>query len=1147
MSEVERVLQVVGEDPAVRAAFADVAAGRETLLAGLGCSAKALALASLHREARGPLLIIVSSAEEAESLVGDLEICLGEEGVFLFAETEVLPYDRRSPHAETLGERIPCLGALSSGANIVCVTTARAMAGRVPSPAEFAAMRLPLKVGDTRDRDGLVEELVRRGYRAERLVEEVGTFAVRGGLVDLFPFGSQHPVRVELFDDRIESLRTFDAATQRTVDTLSSIDLLPQRELMAGAPEIAAARGKGALPFEDGANPFVDGIEAWLTRFCPGAGSLLAHFAAHGIVVLDEPDRLREALEDHHAEAQGAYDAFPAATARPPAPAELFLDGADVTSALSGRTVLRLALFAGDSARVALRTSDGPIAEHRVHVHSQETFRGGFSVLRDRLRVQAEEGNEVWVFCDNKGQMGRLEEMLEGVAGTIRLAVASLRNGFSMPERKLVVLTDHEMFARTARRRRSFRHGGGAPIHDYASLKRGDYVVHVDHGVGRYDGIELVATGGFESECLILRYQEGASIFVPVDKINLVQKYVGGDAGAPPVVAKLGTAQWERTKARARKAVEKMAAQLLEIHAARQAKQGHRYTTDGEWQREMEASFLYEETPDQRKATDAVKRDMEDARPMDRLVCGDVGYGKTEVAIRAAFKAVGDGKQVAVLVPTTILAQQHLDTFRERLRAYPVRVDMLSRFRSPKEQKETIAKLTAGEVDIMIGTHRLLSRDVKFRDLGLVVVDEEQRFGVKHKERLKEMRKLVDVVTLTATPIPRTLNMALLGLRDISVIETPPPNKLPIITEVVESSDEVIRKAILREVQRGGQVFFVHNRVQSIDGVAGHLRELLPELRFDVAHGQMAEGELERVMLDFLERRSDVLVSTMIIESGLDLPNVNTILINRADAFGLAQLYQLRGRVGRSNHRAFAHLLVPAGAQLTDIARKRLRAIEEFSELGAGFRLAMRDMEIRGAGNFLGPEQSGHMEAVGYDLYCQMLRETMAELRGDEVPEERLAVRLDIAIDAYLPDDYISDPDQRIVFYKRLADMTDVAGVPRMAEELRDRYGRLPEEAHHLLKVKELRLLAEASAVEELRARDGRCVIKFHEGRTPPSPIVREMVRLVPAELSFFTEGRDGLRVEVKAEGIGELLEGLEALLRVTSGSDTFSVSHMGN
>jgi len=1147
VSAVERMLGIVASDPALQAATAEIRARRESVVVGLGCSAKALALAHLHRADPRPLLVVVPSADEAEALLGDLEVCLGNERVFLFAETEVLPYDRRSPHTEILGERIPALGALASEANVVCVTTARALAGRVPSPADFVRMRRPLRVGDVLDRDALADALLRRGFRAERLVEEVGTFAVRGGIVDFFPFGSRHPLRVELFDDRVESIRTFDAGSQRTVETVASVDVLPQREVLLGPDEIAAARARGGLPFEDGAHPFVDGVEAWLPRIHPDATGLLAHFPARGIVVLDEPDRLRETLAAFHEEARAAHDALPAAGPRPPAPGDLFLAPDDVARDLAERVVLRLALFAGDSARDALRaTPAGDVPTHRVVVRSQETFHGGFALLRDRLRTLVEEGNEVWVLCDNRGQADRLGEMLEDLSSSVRLAIASLRNGFAMPERRLVVLTDHEMFARTARRRRAFRHGGGAPIHDYASLKRGDYVVHVDHGVGRYDGIQRLRTEGFESECLCLRYQEGASIFVPVDQINLVQKYVGGDAGAPPVVARLGTAQWERTKARTRKAIEKMAARLLEIHAARQAKQGHAYSPDNEWQREMEASFVYEETPDQRKATDAVKRDMQDSRPMDRLVCGDVGYGKTEVAIRAAFKAVGDGKQVAVLVPTTILAQQHLETFRERLRAYPVRVEMLSRFRSPKEQKETLARLAAGQVDVAIGTHRLLSKDVEFADLGLVVVDEEQRFGVKHKERLKELRKLVDVLTLTATPIPRTLNMALLGLRDISVIETPPPNKLPIVTEVVESSDDLVRKAILREIQRGGQVFFVHNRVQSIDRVAERLRGLLPELRFDVAHGQMPDGHLERVMLDFLERRSDVLVSTMIIESGLDLPNVNTILINRADTFGLAQLYQLRGRVGRSNHRAFAHLLVPAGAQLTDIARKRLRAIEEFSELGAGFRLAMRDMEIRGAGNFLGSEQSGHMEAVGYDLYCQMLREAMADLRGEERPKERLPVRLDVAIDAYLPEELVADPDQRIVFYKRLADLAEIPGVRRLGDELRDRYGRLPEPALHLLKLKELRLLAEAAGVAELAVRGDRASLSFHEGHVPPAPKVHEMVRSVAAELSFASDGREALRIAVRADAIDDVLAGVEDLLRVACGTDTLTVSRSG-
>jgi transcription-repair coupling factor (superfamily II helicase) len=1150
VTSLERILAAVESDAGVRGAFADLAAGGDAALVGLACSAKAMALAALHRDGARPVLVVVPTQEEAEALLGDLEVCLGEERVRFFPETEVMPYDHRSPHVGLLGERIAALAALADGERGVTITTAVALAGRVPGPADLARARFTLSVGEAIELPEIAARLVARGFRAERLVEEIGSFAVRGGLVDFYPFGAQHPVRVELAGDEVESIRRFDPASQRTVEQVRSVDVLPQRELLLDEETIGAARARGDLPFDEDADPFVDGVEFWLPWFHPSAATILDHLAASGAIVLDEPGRIEARIEENWTQANAAWAELTARGRRPPAPAELFLDPRAAAKAAAGRPTLRLSLFAGDSDRRALSEAaprDGrPSEPRRIRVASQETFRGSFAVLRERLRETLDTGSRVHLLCDNHGQANRLREMLEDLAERILIEVAPLRSGFSLPDHGLVVLTDHELFARTGRRYRAFRHGGGAPIHDYSSLKRGDYVVHVDHGIGRYDGIHRIATEGTETECLLLRYQDEARIYVPVDQINLVQKYVGGDADAPPNVARLGTAHWERTKARARRAVAKMAKELLEIHAARASRNGHAFPVDGEWQREMEASFIYEETPDQRRSTDQVKGDMTSDRPMDRLVCGDVGYGKTEVAIRAAFKAVTGGKQVAVLVPTTVLARQHQDTFRDRLRQYPVRVEMLSRFRSAKEQKETVRRANAGEVDIVIGTHRLLSRDVEFRDLGLVIVDEEQRFGVKHKERLKELRKMVDVLTLTATPIPRTLNMALVGLREISVIETPPPNKLPIVTEVVESSDEVIRKAILREIQRGGQVFFVHNRVQSIDSVAAHLREMLPEVRFDVAHGQMPERMLERVMMDFLERQSDVLVSTVIIESGLDLPNVNTILINRADTFGLAQLYQLRGRVGRSNHRAFAHLLVPAGAALSDVARKRLRAIEEFSELGSGFRLAMRDMEIRGAGNFLGPEQSGHMEAVGYDLYCQMLREAIADLRGEERPAERIRAEMDVELDAYLPEEYVSDADQRIRIYKRLADLGELAALEALAAELRDRFGRLPAAAASLLRLKELRLLAEEAGVEYVKARDETALVRFAGGREPAREALHALVAAVPARLSFQADGREGLRIQLSG-AVGSTLDATAALLRACVSSVSLIPSQVVN
>ena len=1144
VTAVEQILDHVAACAGVRESVRDLERSGRATLVGLACSAKAMALARMHQELARNMLVIVASQEDAEALLGDLEVCLGEERVVFFPETEVIPYDDRSPHVGLLAERITALAAMTRGASAVVVTTARAVAARIVPPDTFRTLSMRLAVGQTIELDALSGGLVARGFRTERLVEEVGTFAVRGGLVDLYPFGTRHPIRVEFFGDEIESIRTFDAVTQRTIESLRDFVVLPQRELLLTDEIAAAATERGNVPFEVGGNAFVDGVEFYLPRIHPGLSSLLAHFDPSGVVVVDEPARVAELIAQNGDEARAAWDELKSRGHDVPPPRELFLDRSDLASELRGRPRLDLLLFRGS--RGALEDAATPAgggAEHRVAVRSQETFRGNFSVLRERLRGTLDEGMSIYVLCDNQGQLGRLEEMLDDLAPQMNLVVAPVRNGFSLPERSLVVLTDHELFARTARRYRAFRHGGGAPIHDYASLKKGDYVVHVDHGIGRYDGIQLLKTGEFETECLRIRYQEESSIYVPIDQINLVQKYVGGDAAEPPPVARLGSGVWERAKARARKAIELMAKELVDVHAARAASTRNPYPPDSEWQREMEASFIYEETPDQRKSTDAVKADLTSSRPMDRLICGDVGYGKTEVAIRAAFKVASGGRQVAVLVPTTILAQQHLDTFQERLRAYPVKIDMISRFRSPKQQKETVKCAREGGVDILIGTHRLLSKDVQFRDLGLVIVDEEQRFGVRHKERLKELKALVDVLTLTATPIPRTLNMALTGLREISVIETPPPNKLPIVTEVVESSDELIRKAILREVQRGGQVFFVHNRVQSIDSVASRLRDSLPELRFDVAHGQMPEHQLEKVMMDFLGRKSDVLVSTMIIESGLDLPNVNTILINRADTFGLAQLYQLRGRVGRSNHRAFAYLLVPDAGSLSDIARKRLRAIEEFADLGSGFRLAMRDMELRGAGNFLGPEQSGHVHAVGYDLYVQMLREAIADLRGEDRPAEAITVQMDVETNAYLPEEYISDPDQRILFYKRVADLADVSGLQSLGRELRDRYGRLPEEAESLLELKELRILAERGGVERVKVRGEEAELQFARGREPSPESLKRVVESTRGSLSFRADGPDGLRVRIRTDEPDGAQQAAAAVLRVVGGSDTLIAS----
>jgi len=752
-----------------------------------------------------------------------------------------------------------------------------------------------------------------------------------------------------------------------------------------------------------------------------------------------------------------------------------------------------------------------------LRTRPQERFGRNLDLTRDYIGRLRRRGLSVTVLCDTTHHRDRLEELMEGVGASF--AVGNLAGGFEVPELKLAVLTDHEIFERLRRRRAGRRYSRGISLKELLAMRPGDFVVHIDHGIGIYRGIERLPVDGQLTDCMKIEYAGGDKLFIPVEQLNLVQKY-SAEEGHRPVLSKLGTGQWTKTKARVKKSIKEMAGELMKLYAKRKARPGHAFPPDSVWQTEMEARFPYDETPDQLTAITDVKGDMERPVPMDRLICGDVGYGKTEVAIRAAFKSVLDAKQVAFLVPTTLLAQQHYETISQRLAGYPVRVEMLSRFRTRREIMATLADLVAGKVDVVVGTHRLLSKDVKFKDLGLIVVDEEQRFGVAHKERLKQMRTQVDVLTMTATPIPRTLNLALMGARDMSAIRTPPRDRRPIQTEIVEFGEEVIRYALMREADRGGQSFFVHNRVESIDAIANYVRSLVPHLRVAVAHGQMRERQLEDVMHKFLEREFDVLVSTMIIESGLDLPNVNTIIVNRTDTFGLAQLYQLRGRVGRSARRAYAYLLVPPGKVVTEQAMKRLKAIEEFEDLGSGFQLAMRDLEIRGSGNILGTEQHGFMLNVGFDLYTRLLDEAMRELRGEPVEEEPVA-RVVTDLEAYLPDEFVAAAPEKMHLYKELADARSLEAVDGLAAELGDRFGRLPPPAEHLFELRRLRLRAAAAGVETLTLRGG--AVRLDMGRALTREDVRRLIQQMPVPVEFTTHGRH--RVEVAAADVeGESL-----------------------
>jgi transcription-repair coupling factor (superfamily II helicase) len=1116
---------------------------------GLAGSARAWTVSWLQRELDAPLLWVVPHGEAFEAARDDIEYFRGRGATLAFPEPDTLPYDTSSPHPSVTAERMETLARLGAGESGVVIATVRGLLQRVPSPERLARVRLTIRTGEDADPHALVERLVFLGYERLPEVESVGSFARRGGILDVWAVGQAEPLRVEFDGDTVASLRRFDPATQRSLEKLADARILPRYEVVVEPAEAAGiaerlaaadARASGAEPRGPGARAtlFHEGMERFAGWYDARMGSLLDHLPAGTRVIVDDPDALAARAEEFEA---GVARAF--AEARPhypllSPPEQLFLPASEWERLHAERTG---ADFMGPV------RSEGEAQRYAqvmlVECAGAEPLQRSVEKLRNHLAELAARGLEPVVLCDNAGQRDRLREMLGDAPA--RLGVGLVSAGFTLPGAGLAVLTDHEIFARYRRRRRRARRTGGLSAAELSQLKPGDFVVHEDHGVGVYRGMKRLTLGGQETDCLELSYAEKDTLYVPVHQLALVSRYAAGE-GARPSLHRLGSAQWQKTKARARKAIEDMADELLKAYAARRALPGHAFKPDTVWQRELEASFPYEETPDQLTAIEDVRRDMEAGSPMDRLICGDVGYGKTEVAIRAAFKAVQDGKQVAVLVPTTILAQQHGITFRERLADFPVRVEVLSRFRTTREQKEVVAHLASdtGRVDIVIGTHRLLSKDVRFADLGLVVIDEEHRFGVAQKERIRQLTRTVDVLALTATPIPRTLNLSLAGGRDMSVIETPPQNRLPVHTEVLEFDPEVITDAILREIDRGGQVFFVHNRVETIYNAALQLQQLVPQVRVGVGHGQMSERELEHVMLEFTEGRLDVLVATMIIESGLDIPTVNTLIVDRADTLGLAQLYQLRGRVGRSSHRAYAYLMVPGRRVLTEEAEKRLRVIEEFDELGVGFKVALKDMEIRGAGNLLGPEQHGHILGLGFDLYVKLLEEAVAQLRG-EVEALRPEPRLLTDWSAFLPDDYVPDEHEKLALYRRLAETRDDAAVDDFTLELMDRFGQLPPPAVALVELRRLRVLGRGGTsgsgglVESLKVMHDAAEIVLRRPLKPAE--IAAVVGSLGFQVEFFSGREFGLRLRgadlVLLHRSRELLAALARAAEAASGA----------
>jgi transcription-repair coupling factor (superfamily II helicase) len=1053
---------------------------------------------------------IARDAEIGDRVADELGAWLGDPGRIAVLEPRTaLAYERSELVADETAARVAALASWHSGGVPVLVASVQALIQHTIDPADLPEVPRRIAVGARIGLGRLTEELLAAGYRPVTEVAGRGEFAHRGGIVDLFPSSSALPIRLELFGDEIDSVRVFDPADQRTVGPIEELEILPASEFRLPdlterpndfpaadrlperlAADLARFAGRGDRRAVDAG----DAAEVWAPFLAPATG--LDHVDEDALLLLDEPADVSEAADFLWRQAEERRDELVEAGELPPDWPAAYLGRTAWTARLTRARTLELTWeseLAPTTALAGGALASGDLFGWREpelpfgRVGRVAEAVGRWTAERSRVVVTSDQAPRLAEVLDEAGRPVAVVSMLDAPppAGAAVLVDRSLNSGFAGGPDGLVVVTDRELFG-TVRVRRPKALRRVVPRDVLERLEAGDLVVHIDHGVARYERmLRRRGPGGEERDYLELAFAGTDRMFVPVEQIGRVTRYAGGER---PHLSRLGGTEWARTKDRVRRAVGDLADDLLALYAARADAAGHAFGPDGPWQAEVEASFPYEETPDQLRAVAEVKLDMEVVRPMDRIVVGDVGYGKTEIALRAAFKAVTDGRQVAVLVPTTVLADQHFRTFSQRFGAFPIEVRLLSRFVPRAEQERTVAGLASGDVDLVIGTHRLLSKDVRFRDLGLVVVDEEQRFGVAAKERLKQLRREVDVLTLSATPIPRTLNLALAGIRDLSVIETPPEDRLPIQTRVAEASAGLVRDALLRELDRGGQAFYVHNRVETIEPAAEQLRRLLPGARIAVGHGQMAEGALERVMVDFAAGETDILVCTTIIESGLDIPNANTIVIDRADALGLAQLYQLRGRVGRSSRRAYAYLLYRRRERMTEEARRRLQAIFNASELGAGFQIALADLEIRGAGNILGAEQSGHMAAVGFDLYSRLLAEAVEERRarreGREPVVEAPPAVIDLPVDAHLADDYVPDVAQKLELYRRLGRARTSADIAAFRAELVDRFGPPPPAAERLVEVAELRLAAESAGVSSMSREDGQIVVRFGEGLT---------------------------------------------------------------
>jgi transcription-repair coupling factor (superfamily II helicase) len=1146
-------------------------------VSGLTPTAKALLLVLLQRRAERPLILVVNDNRAVEDFVPvfrgfcELTGACDPEAVVSLPARDVLPFQNLSPHPELQEERATALWKIATGTATIVVTAVAATAIRLRAAEFYTDLARTIRRGESLDTDALLAHLNTVGYSTADVVEMPGQYALRGGILDVYSPEAERPVRIEFFGDEVDSIRRFDPASQRSSNPVDEALLLPLTETPVSDQLLGAihTRLSGKRIVGSGQPGSEEIVEAAIRAggvtvfpgwefYAPVAGAERSIFELlpRAAVLLDEPEQLRQEFDRFWTRVEEMHER--SGVGNLVRPEDLYLPPDhwwQKVAALSGADVEHLGIARGENDSPAITFLSQPASR----------FHGAVPAMLEQVQKLRQENMQVLLAVPNNGEVERLADIFTeynvsfrlgtrtrggesyadetsyfaGDVLTTTLAKAYIPDGVVLPEANLAIFGARDLFDESdtvASRPQRQKSKVSAFLSDFRDLQVGDYVVHVEHGIGQYQGLKEINQGDGNAEFMLLEYADAARLYVPLTRLDLIQKYRSSE-GAKPALSSLGTAAWSKTKARVRKAMKDMADELLKLYAERKTAVGHAFPAGNEWVREFEDAFEFSETEDQAQAIADVTRDMESTQPMDRLLCGDVGYGKTEVAMRAAFKAVSDNRQVALLAPTTVLAFQHYETFKQRFAAFPVTIEMISRFRNAKQQKEILQKTEAGKIDVLIGTHRILSKDIKFSDLGLLIVDEEQRFGVRHKERIKQMRKQVDVLTMSATPIPRTLHMSLVGLRDMSVIETPPKDRMAIQTVVASWDEKLIQSAIEQELERGGQVYFVHNRVDSIWEIAAKLQAMVPKARVAVGHGQMSEGELEKVMLKFMHHEADILVATTIIENGLDIPLCNTILINRADRLGLSELYQLRGRVGRSNRRAYAYLLLPSEIELTPIARRRLAALKEFSDLGAGFKIAALDLELRGAGNLLGGEQSGHIEAIGFELYTQMLERAVREMKGEAAPDEA-ETQLNLGLNIRIPGDYVPEENQRLQMYKRVARVETESQLGDVGAELEDRYGPPPPAVRNLLEYASLKLLCMRVGVNAIDRKRETVTFKFRQNAAVDP---EQLARFVSAQrgAQFTPDGM--LKFALKATVAEDVLRALRTVLEQLASAEAAS------